>query len=200
MVVLQLLGWGLRSFSVIEGDSTNTCFHASPPFSCWIAWTSIKQHQTLTTVLTSVVLATVENESEYKKGHSELFIATDHQVMINYWGWLIYAPCVTDGYRTWLFLCIRQLTTFIRNILQTYSIRQTLNIHWETRSSLCQDLTRLHMASIPSDTLAQSYGVYYSKIWDISALSEFRQRIRKFDLNSLLADTHCSDCMLCRTW
>ena len=33
----------------------------------------------------------------------------------------------------------------------------------------------------------------------ISALSQFRQHIRKLDLNSLLADTHCSDCILCRT-
>jgi len=34
-------------------------------------------------------------------------------------------------------------------------------------------------------------------IRDLPSLSVFRQRIRKFDLNSLLADTHCSDCILC---
>ena len=34
---------------------------------------------------------------------------------------------------------------------------------------------------------------------DLPSLSLFRQRIRKFHLNSLLADTHCSDCILCRT-
>jgi len=73
------------------------------------------------------------------------------------WGQLV-------DYRIWLFLCTRQKTTFVRNILQTSSIWQTPSIHWETRSSPCQDLTWLHMASIPSDTLAQSYGVYYPKI------------------------------------
>ena len=36
-------------------------------------------------------------------------------------------------------------------------------------------------------------------IRDLPSLSVFRQRIRKFDLNSLLADTHCSDCILCQT-
>ena len=36
-------------------------------------------------------------------------------------------------------------------------------------------------------------------IGDLPALSVFRQRIRKFDLNSLLADPHCSECILCRT-
>ena len=34
---------------------------------------------------------------------------------------------------------------------------------------------------------------------DLPSLTVFRQRIRKFDLNSLLADTHCSECILCRT-
>ena len=36
-------------------------------------------------------------------------------------------------------------------------------------------------------------------IRDLPSLTVFRQRIRKFDLNSLLADTHCSECILCRT-
>ena len=36
-------------------------------------------------------------------------------------------------------------------------------------------------------------------IRDLPALSVFRQCIRKFDLNSLLADAHCSDCILCHT-
>ena len=35
-------------------------------------------------------------------------------------------------------------------------------------------------------------------IRDLPSLTAFRQRIR-FDLNSLLADTHCSHCILCRT-
>ena len=34
---------------------------------------------------------------------------------------------------------------------------------------------------------------------DLPLLSVFRRGIRKFDLNSLLADTHCSDHTLCRT-
>ena len=33
---------------------------------------------------TSVVLVTVGNWNEYRKGHSELFTVTDHQVMKNY--------------------------------------------------------------------------------------------------------------------
>ena len=36
-------------------------------------------------------------------------------------------------------------------------------------------------------------------IRDLPALSVFRQRIRKLDLNSVLADAYCSDCILCRT-
>ena len=36
-------------------------------------------------------------------------------------------------------------------------------------------------------------------IRDLPSVSVFRQRIRKPDLNSLLAETHCSDCILCRT-
>ena len=36
-------------------------------------------------------------------------------------------------------------------------------------------------------------------IGDLLALSVFRQRIGKLDLNSLLADPHCSECILCRT-
>jgi len=36
-------------------------------------------------------------------------------------------------------------------------------------------------------------------IRNLPALSVFRQHIRKFDLNSLLANAHCSDCILCRT-
>ena len=35
---------------------------------------------------------------------------------------------------------------------------------------------------------------------DFPALSVFKQqRIRKLDLNSLQADIHCSECILCRT-
>ena len=50
------------------------------------------------------------------------------------------------------------------------------------------------MESIPLDTLALSYGDFYPKnIRDFPSLSVFRPRIRMFDLNSLLADTHCSD-------
>ena len=36
-------------------------------------------------------------------------------------------------------------------------------------------------------------------IRDPPALPVFRQRIRKLDFNSLLADSHCSNCTLCRT-
>jgi len=36
-------------------------------------------------------------------------------------------------------------------------------------------------------------------ITDHPALSVFRQRIRKLDLNSLQADAHCSNCILRRT-
>ena len=45
------------------------------------------------------MLVTVGNRNQYRKGHSELFTVTDHQVMKNYWIWLTCVPCVTDGYR-----------------------------------------------------------------------------------------------------
>ena len=34
---------------------------------------------------------------------------------------------------------------------------------------------------------------------DLPALSVFKQRIRKLDLNSLQADVHCSECISCHT-
>ena len=50
MMVLRLLGWTSRCFSVIEGNSTNTCIHAFSGFLLAESpWTSIKQRQTTTT-------------------------------------------------------------------------------------------------------------------------------------------------------
>jgi len=43
------------------------------------------------------------------------------------------------------------------------------------------------------------WSVLLKNIRHLPALSVFRQHIRKFDLNFLLADVHCSDCILCRT-
>ena len=45
----------------------------------------------------------------------------------------------------------------------------------------------------------KSWSPIPKNIRDLPSLSVFRQRIRKFDINSLFADTHCSDCILCRT-
>ena len=53
MVVLHLLDWTSRCFSVVEGNSINTCIHS---FSFLVAespWNSVKQSQTLTTYNTN---------------------------------------------------------------------------------------------------------------------------------------------------
>ena len=48
MVVLRLLDWTSRCFSVVEGNSTNTCIHSFSFFVAESPWKSIKQSQTLT--------------------------------------------------------------------------------------------------------------------------------------------------------
>ena len=57
----------------------------------------------------------------------------------------------------------------------------------------------LHMGSILLDILALSYGLLPKNVRDLPTLSMFRQRIRKLDLNFLLADDHCVNCIPCNT-
>lgn len=148
---------------------------------------------------TSVVLVTLGNWTVYRKGHSELFTVTDHQVMTDCWIWLISAPCVTDSYRIWLFLCTR-IRTFVQNTSPTFSKGQTSNINWETRNLPYLELIVLHMGSILLDILALSYVLLPKNVRDLPTSYVFRQCIRKLDLNSLLADAYCLNCILCSTW
>ena len=54
----------------------------------------------------------------------------------------------------------------------------------------------LDMGSILLDILALSYGLLPKNVRDLPTLSVLRQRIRKLDINFLLADDHC---ILCST-
>ena len=57
MVVLQLLDWTSRSFSVVEGNSTNTCIHA---FSFLVAespWNSVSKAKLLLPIIPIGIVA-----------------------------------------------------------------------------------------------------------------------------------------------